>query len=318
MESKCAVHSITEPGEDHCLIDWWSVDPFPSRVPILESSPSPSVPSECLDTTVPSRDLPPPMYPPDFLVPSPLLVSSSSLDPSVPLVSSCSSALAPPLAPCGSLTLPRGSLPPGRHEIESSAAPRACRPMSPLWPVSPLALPRLYVPSAPTWSISPRTQSVVALAQPCTLESPATPLLLHQASPSLWLPCHPRSLRHRPGLLIPRLGPASQQLHLGLPGCRCRPGPSASLLHQGLHAPWFRLCQSQSSAWTFCQSSTLAPPTVGSKMVSVSICSSWSLSITISTPSTRAPPLPPQMDLLRHKDASFRRGSYCNMYAQFL
>ncbi|ROJ78724.1 hypothetical protein DPX16_15249 [Anabarilius grahami] len=118
LEPKQAAQSITEPEADHCLIDLWSVDSVPTRVPTLESSlftPVLSghldalVLSSYLDAPVPSRNLPPPISLPDFLVPSPPLVLSSSLYPSEPLVSSFSSALPPPLAPSGSLALPRAS-----------------------------------------------------------------------------------------------------------------------------------------------------------------------------------------------------------------
>ncbi|ROJ66260.1 Proline-rich transmembrane protein 3 [Anabarilius grahami] len=52
---------------------------------------------------------------------------------------------------------------------------------------------------------------------------------------------------------------------------------------------------SPGSAWAFCQSSTLAPSTAGSTMVSVSIDSSSSLPMTSSAPSSKALCLPPQV-----------------------
>ncbi|XDV34384.1 hypothetical protein PO909_004547 [Leuciscus waleckii] len=94
-ESTRDAQSIPEPGADLCLIDLWSLDPVPSRVPTLESSPSTPVPPGDLDAPVPSRNLPPSMFPPSCLVSSPLLVMSSPLDPSAPLVLSNSSALPP-------------------------------------------------------------------------------------------------------------------------------------------------------------------------------------------------------------------------------
>lgn len=56
-KSRCAAQSIPEIGGDHCLIDLRSAIPFPSRVPTLNSTPSPPVLSGCLDASVPSGDL---------------------------------------------------------------------------------------------------------------------------------------------------------------------------------------------------------------------------------------------------------------------
>ncbi|ROI42806.1 hypothetical protein DPX16_7083 [Anabarilius grahami] len=100
LESTQAAQSISEPGADLCLIDLWSTDPVPSRIPTLVSSSSPLVSSGYLDAPFPSGNLPPPMCLPNFLVPSPPLIKSSPLDASAPLVSSSSSALSPLLTPC--------------------------------------------------------------------------------------------------------------------------------------------------------------------------------------------------------------------------
>lgn len=86
--------------------------------PRARSRPLPNRPVIHISTVVPSRvillhrscpsiwmlrspcgDLAPPLFLPNFLVPSPLLVMSSPLDPSSPLVSCNSSALPSPLTP---------------------------------------------------------------------------------------------------------------------------------------------------------------------------------------------------------------------------
>lgn len=60
---------------------------------------------------------------------------------------------------------------------------------------------------------------------------------------------------------------------------------------------------SQSSTQPFSQCSTLAPLTVGSTMVSP-----WSLTFTSSTPTSKDPSLPPQLDIVRREDSPFRWG----------
>ncbi len=261
QEAKRADQSILEPGVDMNLIDLWSADPVPTQVPTLKALSSSPVPSGLLEAPVPSGDLPPPMSLSDFLVPSPLLVSASPLDSSAPLVSSSSSALPPPLAPCGSSASPQASPPPARYCAESPAALRPSRPMSPPRSVSPPTPLRLCIPSSPPRPICPRTplgslvhpdkpRSVVAQLLPRTSRSPAVPrpstpstspgssLPLVSLSSSL-APSSPRSAYPRL-----HLSHASQPLHLGLPGLRCHPVPSTSLLRRILHSPWFRLCGS--------------------------------------------------------------------------
>ncbi len=107
-ETKHADKSTVKPGADMNLIDLWSADPVPTQLPTLKTLSSSPVPSGLLEAPVPSRDLPPPMSLSDFLVPSPPLVSASSLDSSAPLVSSSSSALPPPLAPMRLISLASG------------------------------------------------------------------------------------------------------------------------------------------------------------------------------------------------------------------
>ncbi len=184
-EAKRADQSILEPGAYMNLIDLWSADPVPTQVPTLNPLSSSPVPSGLLDAPVPSVDLPPPMSLSDFLVPSPLLVSASSLDSSSPLVLSSSSALPPSQSLCGSSASPQAS-PPAWCCDESLAALRPSRPMSPPRPVGPPTPLRLCIPSSPPRPICPRTplgslehpdkpRSVVPQPPPRTSGSPAVP-----------------------------------------------------------------------------------------------------------------------------------------------
>ncbi|KAL0174055.1 hypothetical protein M9458_030023, partial [Cirrhinus mrigala] len=235
-ETKRTDQSTIEPDVDMNLIDLWSADPVPTEVPTLKPLSSSPVLSGFLEVPVPSGDLPPPMSLLDFLVPSPPLVLASSLDSSAPLVSSSSSALPLQLA---LLSL---------HQLSVVPSPQLYfGPPSPylhLGPVSPSTLLHLCTPSTPLGSLvypdKPRLVVVFRHGLPgLWLRLNPPPLWLHQAPPFLWFP-------RRPGQLNPRLRlcHASQLLHFGLPGLRCRPGPSAlCFLHSPCSStkapPWF-------------------------------------------------------------------------------
>lgn len=111
LENKHADQATPQPGADLNLTDLWPKSPPPNHLP---------VPPEYLYAPVPSGDLLPTMFLSDFLVPSPLLVTVSPLDPSELLVLSCSSALHLLLGPCGSSTSPWVSTPPAWHDAETS------------------------------------------------------------------------------------------------------------------------------------------------------------------------------------------------------
>lgn len=238
-----AAQSSAEQEVDLNLIDLWSMDPVPTEVPTLESSSS---------LPVLSGDLPLSLLPPDFLIP-PSLVMPCSLDPWASPVSSSSSALPPLLALCSSATLSWASRPLTQRESESQVAPQPSRPMSPPQPVNPVVLP------GSTFRHFHR--GLYALGLLCALSSIRTnlgrsfsfhhgfpglqlhleppPCRLPWASPFLWFPCHPHSLHHCPSQANPSLNQVSQLLHLGLPGHRWYPGPSAPRWRLGLHC--FRL-----------------------------------------------------------------------------
>lgn len=289
-ELKCTVQSITESGEDHCLIDLWSMDPVPSQVFTLMSSPSTLVPSSYLDG----------------LVPSPSLVSLVSL------VSSFSSALLAPLT-----HQIWASWSPAWHEDEDSqASPQASRPMSPPWPVSLSAPPCLCSPSTP-------------LCLPCPFSSGSVIRRSASVMDFWFVGC--ASTLHPFRFLLPSSFPVVLTPHVAAPVCRAPVSafvPQASSSTFGfqpvdvtlvrrllcftgytIHSGSDSVDQSSGSTQPCSQSSTLAPPTVGSTMVSISTDSSWSLSITISTSTSRAATLSLQMDL-RCKGTSSGRGSY--------
>ncbi len=216
-KTKGADQSTVKTEADMNLIDLWSADPIPTQVPTLTPLSSSPVPSGLLEAPVPSGDLPLPMSLSDFVVPSPPLVLASSLDSSALLVSSSSSTLPPLLAPCGSSASPQA--PPARYCAESLTALRPSRPMSPPRPVSPLTPLRLCTPSSPPRPICPRTPlgSLVHLDKPRSVVArPSIPSdSLGSSLPLVSLRL--RSLHRRPSQPNPRLGHASQLLHLGLP-----------------------------------------------------------------------------------------------------
>lgn len=126
-ESTHADQSISEPGVDLNLIDLWSSD----QVPTLESLSSSLFPS--------GDNLLPPMFAPDFLVPS------------------------PPLAPCGLSASPLASPPPAESPsppwpVSASAASRLCIPQL---HHGPSALGLLWAPSSIWISLGRRSASAM-------------------------------------------------------------------------------------------------------------------------------------------------------------
>ncbi len=248
-ETKRADQSTVKPGADMNLINMWSADPVPTQVPTFKPLTS---------SLVPSRDLPPPMSLSDFLVPSPALVSANPLDSSAPLVSSSSSALPLPLAPCGSSASPQASPPPARYCAESPAALRPSRPMSPPRPVTPPTPLWLCIPSSPPRPVCPRTplgslvhpdkpRSVVAQLPPWTSGSPAVP--------------QPSTPSASPGSSLPLVFPSSS-LAPSSPRSAKSPAPPQSRVPTA--PPW--ASRPSMSPWSVCLSAppvpslTLVPP----------------------------------------------------------
>lgn len=134
-ESTHANQSSPKLGANLDLIDLWFVDPVPTQVPTIDSSSSLLVPSGYMDDTFLSGDLLLPVFLPDSLVPSPLVIASP-LDHS-----SSSSALPPPLPPWGSSASPLAS-----DKLVHLVITWASRHVSPPWPVCPSALPWFCIP----------------------------------------------------------------------------------------------------------------------------------------------------------------------------
>lgn len=138
--------SITEPWVDYDLIDLWSEDPIPTRVPTLISSSS---------SPVPTRNL--------------LPLSLPVLIPSLP----------PLLTPCDLPSKPQASLPPARLEAECPAAPRVSGPTPPSRTVTFTSTQHSFIarsvcPEVPLGSLNtPGRPTVVdAQLQPTPVMSP--------------------------------------------------------------------------------------------------------------------------------------------------
>ncbi|XP_042578559.1 scavenger receptor cysteine-rich type 1 protein M130-like, partial [Cyprinus carpio] len=131
--------------------------------------------------------------------------------------------------------LASGFPPPAPYCVESPAALRPSRPMSPPWPVNPLTPLRVCIPSSPPRPVFPRTplgslvhpdktQSVIAQVPPWTSRFPAVPRpSTPSVSPGSSLPLVSLSSSLAPSssqsAKVPALpGNANQLLHLGLPG----------------------------------------------------------------------------------------------------
>ncbi|XDV30849.1 hypothetical protein PO909_033683 [Leuciscus waleckii] len=116
-ESTQTGQSIAEPGADYNLIDLWSEDPIPTQFPTLSSSSS-----LVLSGNLPSASLP------VILIPSPSPVTTSPLDPSAPLLSRSSSALPPPLTPCGPSSTPQ--VPGCTSGLQAHTSTSTCQPVA--------------------------------------------------------------------------------------------------------------------------------------------------------------------------------------------
>ncbi|KTF82079.1 hypothetical protein cypCar_00044599 [Cyprinus carpio] len=140
--------------------------------------------------------------------------------------------------------LASGFPPPAPYCVESPAALRPSRPMSPPWPVNPLTPLRVCIPSSPPRPVFPRTplgslvhpdktQSVIAQVPPWTSRFPAVPRpSTSSVSPGSSLPLVSLSSSLAPSssqsAKVPALpGNANQLLHLGLPGLVHQPLCSA-------------------------------------------------------------------------------------------
>ncbi|XP_067247960.1 uncharacterized protein [Chanodichthys erythropterus] len=147
----------------------------------------------------------------------------------MPLVLSGSSALPPPVTPCGSSSSPRASPPPAWLEAKSPAAPRASRPMSSPRPVSPSPSPRLIAPSSPPRPVCKETPpgSLVTPGRPLVVNAQLLPRTSGVPSAPTCLWCHLPSASPS-SMLSPSLPrssdspspppPSSQQVSTRLPG----------------------------------------------------------------------------------------------------
>lgn len=189
-----------------------------------------------------SRNLPPPMSSPDFLLPqNSLLVLSSSLYLSVPLVLSSSSALPLPLAPCGTSTPPWASCQPARPEVEPLASHQVSEPLSPPICSAPALCSCRGLAALGLLRALSSIQISLGQSSLCLRHG-----LLSLAAPQPFTPSASLCFSLTPASPSPSLPPSSPRLQFS-PTIQQPQTRDVALVHRPLlrripHAPWLHPC----------------------------------------------------------------------------